>query len=79
MAFDRGLRSIPKIRVARRKVGVEICGIEYSPHISMVQMEVKIRSMVQNSYANPKCREGNFWWECRKCKSEKVIKGVDLS
>ena len=49
MDFDRGLRSIPQIRVARRKVGVEICGIEYSLHISTIQMEVKIISTVQSN------------------------------
>ena len=69
--FDRGLRSIPQIRVAQTKVRVEICEIEYSPHISTVQMEVKIRSTIQNSFANPKCREGNFWWDCGKCKFER--------
>ena len=68
VAFDLGLRSISQITVAWRKVGVEICEIEYSPHILMALMEVKIRSTVQNSFANPKCREGNFWWECGKCK-----------
>ena len=69
--FDQGLRSIPKIRVAWRKVGVEICEIEYSPHILMALMEVKIRSTVQNSSSNTKGREGNFWWECQKCKCER--------
>ena len=61
VAFDRGMKSIPQIRVARRKVRVDICGIEYSPHILMVHMGVNIRSMVQNISSNPKCREGNFW------------------
>ena len=31
-------------------------------------MEVNIRSTVQDSSSNPKCREGNLWWECEKCK-----------
>ena len=65
------MRPIPQIRVARRKVRVEMYEIEYIPHISTVQMEVKIRSIVENSSSNTKCREENFWWECRKCKCER--------
>ena len=71
VVFYQGLETILQVEVARRKVRVEIFGIEYGPHISTVQMKVKIRSMVQNSSANPKCREGNFWWECGKCKCER--------
>ena len=65
------MRSIPQIRVAWRKVRVDICRIENIPHFWMVQMEVKIISTIQNSSGNPKGREGNFWWDCGKCKFER--------
>ena len=61
VAFDQGLRSIPQVSVSWRNVKVEIYGTEYDPNILMVHMKIKIRSMVQNNYANTKCGEGNFW------------------
>ena len=60
VAFDQGLRSIPQVSVSWRNVKVDIYGTEYDPNILMVHMKIKIRSMVQNSSTNPKCREGNF-------------------
>ena len=66
MDFDRGLRSILQIRVARRKVEVKICEIEYSPHISTVQMEVKIRSPIQNSSTKSKMQGRKFLVGVRK-------------
>ena len=59
--FDQGLKIIPQSELVRRKVGREICGIEYRPHILTVQKKAKFRSTVENGSTNPRCKEGKFW------------------